>query len=40
MLSQLALTDCQNNVGGVSACVKLIFPIRTKMSTFVYVNSD
>lgn len=40
MLSQLALTDCRSNVGGVSARVKLIFPIRTEMSSFVYVNSN
>ncbi len=40
MLSQLALTNCQTNVGVVSARVKLIFPIREQMSTYVYVNSD
>ena len=27
MLSQLTLTDCQRNVGVVSARVKMIFPI-------------
>lgn len=40
MLRQLALTACQRNVGAVSVRVKQIFPIRLRLSIFVYVNSD